>query len=126
MLNKYTFKIGTMGGVNHAASIGPPARAVHVCTRWVRAVSSCGETMKVTKPSRVRLRPSTRDTEEEEREEHSEESRLAELGSKMPVQCIGFCFSDSRQQVTELLLEVRGPRNGSFSKYFSLTILFPF
>ena len=40
--------------------------------------------MKVTKPSRVRLSPSTRDTEEEEREEHSEESRLAELGNRMP------------------------------------------
>ena len=62
----------------------PPARAVHVCTRWVRADSSCGETMKVTKPSRVRLSPSTRDTEEEESEESSEESRLAELGSRMP------------------------------------------
>ena len=36
------------------------------------------------KPSRVRLSPSTRDTEEEEREEHSEESRLAELGNRMP------------------------------------------
>ena len=40
--------------------------------------------MKVTKPSRVRLSPSTRDTEEEESEESSEESRLAELGSRMP------------------------------------------
>ena len=53
----------------------PPARAVHVCTRWVRADSSCGETMKVTAPRRVRLRPSTSDTEEEESEEQSEESR---------------------------------------------------
>ena len=44
----------------------------------------------------------------------------------IPVQWMGFCFSVSRQQVTELLLEVRGLRNGSFSKYFSLTILFPF
>ena len=50
----------------------------------MRADSSCGETMKVTKPSRVRLSPSTRDTEEEEREEHSEESRLAELGNRIP------------------------------------------
>ena len=36
------------------------------------------------KPSRVRLSPSTRDTEEEESEEHSEESRVAELGNRMP------------------------------------------
>ena len=38
----------------------------------------------MTKPSRVRLSPSTRDTEEEESEEHNEESRLAELGNRMP------------------------------------------
>lgn len=64
----------------------PPASAVHVCTRWVRADSSCGETMKVMKPRRVRTSPSTRDTEDEESEEHSEETRLAELGSRIPDQ----------------------------------------
>ena len=36
------------------------------------------------KPRRVRTSPSTRDTEEEESEETSEETRLAELGSRIP------------------------------------------
>ena len=44
--------------------------------------------MKVMKPRRVRTRPSTRDTEEEESEEHSVETRLAELGSRIPEQII--------------------------------------
>ena len=72
----------------------PPARAVHVCTRCVRADSSCGETMKVMKPRMVRLSPSTRDTEEEEREEHSEDTKLAELGNRIPenVRCLEYQF----------------------------------
>ena len=48
----------------------------------------------MTKPSRVRLSPSTRDTEEEESEEHSEESRLAELGSRMPEDKVNVNFVD--------------------------------